>query len=173
MTNKILYCLACAMMGLLLSSLSPHSLAADARLENQLILALKIKPDGQDRQARSRPVIRAYQQAAFISKKPQQRADYIDFYLLQKPASFMGHTLILLEEEYMDEYVGCCVSPGISLMLKANADTQAVQDFANKNACTFTPHADMFDRLRIFGIDHKLAKADYAMLSCRERDAQK
>ncbi|MES2037926.1 MAG: hypothetical protein V4495_08820 [Pseudomonadota bacterium] len=171
--NKILCCLAYSMMSLLLSALSPHSLAADTRLENQLILALKIKVDGQDRQAESRPVIRAYQQAAIISKKPQQRADYIDFYLLQKPASFMGHTLILLEEEYMDEYVGCCVSPGMGLMLKINADTRAVQEFANKNACTFTPHADVFDRLRMFHIDHKLARADYAMLSCRERDAQK
>ncbi|MFZ6875334.1 hypothetical protein ACO0LF_24975 [Undibacterium sp. Di27W] len=170
MLNKILYCL---LSGLLLSTLSPHSLASDARLENQLILALKIKADGQDRQAESRPVIRAYQQAAIISKKPQRRADYIDFYLLQKPASFMGHQLILLEEEYMDVYVGCCASPGIGLMLKTNADTRSVQDFAKKNACTFTPHADVFDRLRMFGIDHKLARGDYAILSCRERDAQK
>ena len=171
--HKILYCLACAVMSLLLSTLSAHSLAADTRLENQLILALKIKPDGQDRLAESRPVIRAYQQATIISKKPQQRADYIDFYLLQKPASFMGHTLILLEEEYMDKYVGCCVSPGMGLMLKTNVDTRAVQEFAEKNACTFTPHADVFDRLKTFGIAHKLATADYAMLSCRERDTQK
>lgn len=168
--KNILYCLMMAFLpGIFLSS----AMAVDNRLENQLILALKIKPDGQDRQAESRPVIRAYQQAAIISKKPQQRADYIDFYLLQKPASFMGHTLILLEEEYMDKYVGCCVSPGMGLMLKTNADTQAVQEFADKNACTFTPHADVFDRLKTFGIAHKLAKADYAVLSCRERDTQK
>ncbi|BBB69647.1 hypothetical protein UNDYM_5394 [Undibacterium sp. YM2] len=170
MMNKILYFL---LSGLLLSAASSHSLASDARLENQLILALKIKPDGQDRQAESRPVIRAYQQAAIISKKPQQRADYIDFYLLQKPASFMGHTLILLEEEYMDKYVGCCVSPGLGLVLQVEADTRPLQDFAEKNACTFKPHADVFDTLKTYGIRHKLPKADYASLSCRERDAQK
>jgi len=169
MKNLMYYLIMAFLPGIFSSS----AMAADTRLENQLILALKIKPDGQDRQAESRPVMRAYQQAAIISKKPQQRADYIDFYLLQKPASFMGHTLILLEEEYMDQYVGCCVSPGMGLILKTNADTRAVQDFANKNACTFTPRADVFDRLRMFHIDHKLAKADYAMLSCRERDAQK
>ncbi|BBB63684.1 hypothetical protein UNDKW_5411 [Undibacterium sp. KW1] len=168
--NKILYFL---LSGFLLGTFSSNSLASDARLENQLILALKIRADGQDRQAESRPVIRAYQQAAIISKKPQQRADYIDFYLLQKPASFMGHTLILLEEEYMDKYVGCCVSPGLGLVLQVEADTRPVQDFAEKNACTFKPHADVFDTLKTYGIRHKLPKADYATLSCRERDAQK
>lgn len=169
MTKISLYCL---MTALFFGTLPIPGMAAEG-LENQLIPALKIKQNGQDRQAESRPVILAYQRAGLISKKPQQRADYIDFYLLQKPASFMGHQLILLEEEYMDKYVGCCVSSGLGLMLRVNADTRPLQDFADKNACTFTPHADVFDRLKTYGIQHKLDKADYAQLSCREWDAQK
>lgn len=157
----------------LLGMLSSPSLAADAGLESQLTKALKIKANGPDRQARSGPVILAYQRAGILNKKPDQRADYVDFYLLHKAASFMGHKLVLLEEEYMDNYVGCCVSPGLGLVLQTSGETMPLQDFAEKNACTLTLHADVFDRLKTYGIKHKLAKADYALLSCRERDAQK
>lgn len=168
--KKILYCL---LSGLLLGAAATSSLATETALENQLIKALKIIQNTEERQAKSRPVIRAYQQAGILNKKPDQRADYIDFYLLRKPASFVGHKLVMLEEEYMDTYVGCCVSPGLGLVLQIEADTRSLQDFADKNACTFKPHADVFDTLKTYGIRHKLPKADYASLSCRERDAQK
>ncbi|WP_423035113.1 hypothetical protein [Undibacterium sp. Tian12W] len=171
MMKKILHCLLSG--SLLLAMSSSSSLAAESTLESQLINALKIKQNTELRQAKSRPVIQAYQQAGILSKKPDQRADYVDFYLLRKPASFMGHTLVVLEEEYMDTYVGCCVSPGLGLVLQVEADTRPLQDFAEKNACTFKPHADVFDTLKTYGIRHKLPKADYASLSCRERDAQK
>ncbi|MFZ6735234.1 hypothetical protein ACO0LG_25165 [Undibacterium sp. Ji42W] len=171
MMKKILHCLLSG--SLLLAMSSSSSLAAESALESQLVNALKIKQNTEVRQTKSRPVIQAYQQAGILSKKPDQRADYVDFYLVRKPANFMGHKLVLLEEEYMDTYVGCCVSPGLGLVLQVEADTRPLQDFAEKNACTFKSHADVFDTLKTYGIRHTLPKADYASLSCRERDAQK
>ncbi|MCH8621794.1 hypothetical protein [Undibacterium sp. TS12] len=156
--------------GLSLLSFPSYGELTDKGLEPRLRKALQIRKNGQERQARSRPVILAYKQAGILGKVPQQRADYIDFYLLRKPASFMGHRLVLLEEEYMDSYVGCCVSPGMGLAVQVHGDTSTVQEFAQKNACTFTAHADLAERLKTYGISHWLPKADYATLSCRERD---
>ncbi|MBC3920163.1 hypothetical protein H8L32_22055 [Undibacterium sp. CY18W] len=159
--------------GILLGALSFPSQAAESDLENRLIQALSIKNNGTDRQAQSRPVITAYKQAGILARQTDARADYVDFYLLRKPASFMGHKLVLLEEEYMDTYVGCCVSPGMGLVVQVSDSTKNMQNFAEKNACTFKPHADVFDTLKTYGIKNKLPKVDYASLSCRERDAQK
>lgn len=147
--------------------------ASDASLEAGLVQALSIKNNGPDRLAKSRPVITAYKQAGILARQADARADYVDFYLLRKPASFMGHKLVLLEEEYMDTYVGCCVSPGMGLVVQVSDSTKSLQDFAEKNACTFKPHADVFDTLKTYGIKNNLPKVDYASLSCRERDAQK
>ncbi|MFZ6658461.1 hypothetical protein [Undibacterium sp. TJN19] len=161
-------------LALLLAAASHMVLADhDAGLEARLTKALQIKKNTEDRMAKSRPVIQAYVQAGLLSKKANERADYVDFYLLQKPASFMGHTLILLEEEYMDTYVGCCVSPGMGLTVRVNGDTTAIKKFADDNACTFTAHDDVLATLKTYGIKNKLAKDDYASLSCRARDAQK
>lgn len=165
--------LACLLL-LSLTAMPVVSFAAsDTSLEARLVRALSIKNNSTERLAKSRPVIAAYKQAGTLRKQADERADYIDFYLLRKPASFMGHKLVLLEEEYMDTYVGCCVSPGLGLVVQVNGDTHAMQDFAEKNACTFTPHADVFDTLKTYGIKNNLPKVDYASLSCRERDAQK
>lgn len=49
----------------------------------------------------------------FIAKKPNiKRYDYNDVYNVKKPLSFKGQNVVLLTDEYMSEYVGCCVSEG-------------------------------------------------------------
>ncbi|MFZ6768392.1 hypothetical protein ACO0LM_15115 [Undibacterium sp. Di26W] len=169
--KKFLY--QTVLFGALLGALSSSSLAAESALEKHLVNALSIKNNGPERLAKSGPVIVAYKRAGILSKQADARADYVDFYLLRKPASFLGHPLVLLEEEYMDTYVGCCVSPGLGLVVQVNGDTRTMQDFAEKNACTLTPHADVIGTLKTYGIRNKLPKVDYATLSCRERDAQK
>ncbi|MFZ6745645.1 hypothetical protein ACO0LC_20680 [Undibacterium sp. JH2W] len=165
--RKFLYLLLAACF---MSVLSSTSMAADGELENRLIKALKIKKNGLDRQARSRPVILAYQQAGILKRSRNRRIDYMDFYIVDKPASFMGQKLVLLEEEYMDTWVGCCVSPGMGLAVQVSSNTDAMEKFALENACTLTPHFDLKARFKDYLIKHQLPVADYAYLSCRERD---
>ncbi|MFX8569850.1 hypothetical protein ABTM09_20385, partial [Acinetobacter baumannii] len=58
-------------------------------------------------------------QKGFLAKKPNvSRVDYNDIYKLKKPYEFMGQNVLLISDEYMSEYVGCCVSEGWGAVFK-------------------------------------------------------
>mgnify|MGYP001758737813 FL=1 len=107
-----------------------------------------------------------------VNKKPNQRADYTDYYLVNKPAKFMGHDLIVIEEEYMSQYIGCCVSPGVGVTVKVIGNTKNLENFARINGCTFTDNVNLQEELSSVGINATLTQGRFASLSCRERDAQ-
>ncbi|MGK5023137.1 hypothetical protein [Janthinobacterium sp. RB2R34] len=142
-------------------------------LENGLTSALHLKKGGSERVGTSGKAIQAYARAGYIDARPDLRADYTDYYLLKKPAPFMGHELVMIEEEYMLRYIGCCVSPGAGLSVKVNGSIRALEAFAHAHRCSLIDNADMQGELASLGIRRKLAPGRYATLSCRERDAER
>jgi hypothetical protein len=149
------------------------SAGQDSNLEDGLANALRLKSGSAQRTGTSGKAIQAYMHAGLIGKKPTQRIDYTDYYLLRKPAGFMGHELVVIEEEYMAQYVGCCVSPGAGLSVKVKGRTDNLEAFARQNKCTFTDKVDLQRTLREASVKVALPAARYATLSCRERDAER
>lgn len=147
--------------------------AAAAPLDSGLQHAMQLKKGSSERTGTSGKAIQAYMQAGLIDRKPNQRADYTDYYLLKQPSPFLGHELVLIEEEYITQYIGCCVSPGVGVSVKVQGSTQNLARFARANRCTFTDNVDLAQQLREVAIRNKVPKAHYASLSCRERDAQR
>jgi hypothetical protein len=158
----------------LLAAFAPAARAVGAQdLEAGLLNALRLKPQTLERVGSAREAIRAYITAGYLPKKPTRRADYTDYYLLTKPTTLLGHTLIVIEEESMVRYVGCCVSPGIGVTVKIVGSSHNVEQFANNNGCRFADHVDPQADLKAVGIKVHLSKGHYASLSCRERDVER
>lgn len=139
-------------------------------IEEGLINALRIKKSTRKRLGDSGKAIQAYMKQGIVNKKPNASIDYTDYYLVNKPTSFMGHELLVIEEEYMTQYIGCCVSPGVGVSLKIVGDTKNLEDFAQKNGCSLTKEFDLEKELSNLGMDAKFNKGEFASLSCRERD---
>lgn len=140
-------------------------------LENRLTDALRYDTAKTERVGDSGKAIQAYMRAGIVNKKPNIRADYTDYYLVNKPASFMGHDLFMIEEEYMTAYIGCCVSEGAGITVRLTGDDSALQAFAKANACSVEHNVDLKAVLERLGLKAKLPRGKYTTLSCRERDA--
>lgn len=141
---------------------------ADDNLQDALIAALRQKPGTSERIGSSRDAIMGYANAGYVNKQPDYRADYSDYRTLKKPAKFMGHTLVSIEEEYMQKYVGCCVSPGMSVTVRISPTGDDLDTFASKNGCSVSRDTDDY-----YSTDMGLPKAPkgtYASLNCKERD---
>ncbi len=160
-------------VSILLAACSAGAIAAtEQELERGLAKALQIKKGTTERVGDSGKALQAYMKQGFINNRPNQRADYTDYYVLNKPTMFMGHELVILEEEYMTRHIGCCVSPGAGLTVKVSKSTTDLEKFASKNKCAFVDNVDAQGDLSQVGVKAKLAKGRYASLSCRERDAR-
>lgn len=142
-----------------------------SQLEQLLTDALRYDSVKAKRIGDSGKAIQAYMRAGIVNKKPNIRADYTDYYLVNKPASFMGHDLFMIEEEYMTTYIGCCVSEGAGITVRLTGDDSALQAFAKANACSVEHNVDLKAVLERLGLKAKLPRGKYTTLSCRERDA--
>lgn len=142
----------------------------DQDIESGLINALRLKKGTTERVGNSGKAIQAYMREGIVNKKPNARADYTDYYLVNKPAKFLGHDLIVIEEEYMTKYIGCCVSPGAGVTVKVIGDTNNLEEFAHVNGCTFTDNVNLQEELSILAINATLPQGIFASLRCRERD---
>jgi len=159
-------------MVILFAGLSSHLIASNNQdLEVGLIDSMRLNKTTKTRLGDSGKAIQAYMRQGLVNKKPNQRADYTDYYLLKKPARLMGHDLVLIEEEYMSAYIGCCVSEGIGITVKVIGSTKNLEEFAKENGCTFSDHVDLQSQLDTVNIKTKILPGHYASLSCRERDA--
>ncbi|SDL76527.1 hypothetical protein SAMN05216517_10220 [Janthinobacterium sp. OK676] len=166
-------CRSSRLLGALLLAACCASAVADPALETELAHALHLKKGTTDRVGTSGKAIAAYVREGYMGKRPDQRFDYTDYYLLKKPARFMGHELVLIEEEYITQYIGCCVSPGAGVTVKVRGSTQNLQAFASAQRCTLTDPVDVQHALSEVAIRTRLPKGHYASLSCRERDAER
>ncbi len=89
-------------------------------------------------------------------------------YKLKKPYEFMGQNVVLISDEYMSEYVGCCVSEGWGAVFKQTSNLKLIEKFAKTNQCSIGPIESTSDYYS-FKI-RSLPKGNYYELSCRERD---
>ncbi len=163
--------IAAALAAIVLIASPTLRAAADASPEATLADALRLKKGTTDRLGSARAAIKRYAGAGLIGAKADARADYTDYYQLKKPATFMGHTLVVLEEEYMTRNVGCCVSPGLGLTVQLAGGGGNLETFAKQNGCKLATGVDPVADLKSVGIKSMLPKGSYATLSCRERDA--
>lgn len=108
-------------------------------------------------------------QQGLIAKKANiSRADYNDVYKLKKSYQFMGQNVVLISDEYMSEYVGCCVSEGWGAVFKQTAHLKLIQQFAKTNQCNIN---SIESDSNYYGFKiNSLPKGNYYELSCRERD---
>lgn len=119
------------------------------------------------------PDFKTLQQKGLISNKPTvSRADYNDVYQFKKPYQFLGQNFVLLFDEYMSEYAGCCVNEGWGAIFAKASDLKQIQQFAQRNQCKIEK-MDL-DSKYYYGYEvKKLAKnKEYYELSCRENDVE-
>lgn len=161
---------------LLASSLLSTVSYANDSLEEGLLSTLKLKLNefgDIERNGNHGKAIKAYMSKGYIDKKPTiYRADYVDYYVLEKPAYVLGHELKVIEEEYMSEYVGCCVNEGVGVVLKLSGSMQKLENFAQKNKCAIEPidYSYYYERL---GIVNRIPEAGiFVNMSCRANNLQ-
>lgn len=160
-------------IGVLLTN-STHARAADdSQLAQSLADAMRLDKTKQHRVADSGAAIQGYIAAGYLTRKPNVRADYTDYRWLRRSAPFMGHELVMIGEQYMSKWIGCCVDPGLDVAVKINGSTAGLERFARENKCSIDTNADLRESAK----DSKIAiaslpKGRYAMLGCHESDIQ-
>ena len=115
------------------------------------------------------PAIRQFIAAGYVDRRPTRRADYVDYRVLKRPFQFLGQTLIVIEEEYMTQNVGCCVNEGSGAIFRVSGDRAELTAFAAANKCRLTvDQSDIRSQLAEVGLGRE--QGELARLSCRERD---
>lgn len=137
--------------------------------EHELIISMKLNKATRSRIGDSGKAIQSYIKKGYLRKKPNLRFDYVDYWVLTRSTKFLGHRLMVIEEEYMSKYVGCCVSPGVGAILKIHGNMSSLKRFARKNGCSINAKSDVRKILRDFKVNLN-KRSKYVSLSCRERD---
>ncbi|MBS7349652.1 MAG: hypothetical protein KIG95_05755 [Comamonas sp.] len=150
------------------SAVTKPSVPADSALQAMLLDSLRLRLGSDERMVDSGKMIVALSKSGYVSLKPDARFDYSDYRFLKKPIYIYGHELFVVDEEYFDHWVGCCVSPGIAVTLKLRGNTDSLQTFARNNKCRVGFDGDLY-----YGPTLPSApKGTYATLSCKERDSR-
>jgi len=156
----------------ILALLSQRVMASSEEdLESGLMSAMRLNKETRERVGNSGKAIQAYMREGYVKSKPDRRVDYTDYYLLKKPARFMHHELVMIEEEYMAGFIGCCVNAGVGVTLRVSGSTENVEDFAEQNGCRVLPDVDFQQTVADLGSKAKVAKGNYVSVSCRDLDA--
>jgi hypothetical protein len=143
--------------------------ATVSSVERVLREAMTPGPTGEERAIDSGAAIRTYIAKGFVSKAPDQRADYVDYRRVRKPASLFGHKLVVLEEEYLTTYIGCCVNPGLGIVVEKKGSLTALTRFVDNNRCAVGDSTEASYSLQLAGVKPK-SGATYVSISCRERE---
>jgi len=155
----------------LLTALACHAAhpAEAPDLAARWLAAMRPVPDN-GRQKNAGMVVREFKAAGLIPFKPE-RVDYTDYYPVLKPLQVLGHDLVIVEEEYMGRYVGCCVSEGAGMVLRLRGDAARLEAFAQANKCSVEKFKDAAAyRENNPNVGFPLPAGAYAALSCRARD---
>jgi hypothetical protein len=152
----------------------PNSNPDSSQSEPELGLIAAIKPntDNSDRMGDSGKAIRTYINAGYLNIKPNTRTDYTDHWLLKHSAPFLGNDLVMIDEEYMTKFIGCCVNPGLILTIRTTpAGLNSLRNFAKANKCSLDENIkidQVFSDATIQGAPKM--DGSFASLSCRQSD---
>jgi hypothetical protein len=126
--------------------------------------------DNENRVMSSGVAIEKLAKMGFLPIKPDDRADYVDYRRVRKPLSLFGHKVVVIEEEYLTQYIGCCVNPGIGMVIETNGAMGDLNAFLVPNKChKRNPDFDPAQSLKLAGVKPK-ADATYVIISCRQDD---
>ncbi len=126
-----------------------------------------------ERQKNIGAVLREFKEQGLIPFRPLIRVDYTDYYRIRSELRVLGHDLVILEEEYMSKYVGCCVSEGGGLVVRLRGSTSELAEFAAANRCSLREYASLEMYQRESKLSFAAPSGRYAELSCRARDEDK
>jgi hypothetical protein len=111
-----------------------------------LIAAIEPNQTSDGRLLDSGVPVRALIDAGYLRRKPEARIDYVDVRMMRKPFDFLGAQLLIVEEEYLVDYIGCCVDPGISLVLDVTSGGGNISKLATANSCSYSEDGDYIRR---------------------------
>ncbi|WIV98462.1 hypothetical protein [Kinneretia aquatilis] len=138
----------------------------------KLLRALRPVPELR-RQQNIGAVLREFKAQGLIPFRPSMRIDYTDYYPVQKSVLLFGHDLVVLEEEYMTKYVGCCVSEGGGALVRLKGAINELEAFAKANLCSVREYESLEKYQKESHVSFALPPGRYAELSCRARDEDK
>lgn len=144
---------------------------ANQDLVEKLLHALRPVPDFK-RQENVGAVIREFKAHGLVPFRPQ-RVEYTDFYPLLKRATVFGHDLVLIEEEYLTKFIGCCVNEGGGLVLRINGALDKLENWAEANQCRIEQFRDEKEFLEYSRVRFAVPPGAYARISCRVRDEER
>lgn len=151
------------------------SVFADAAQE--LVSALKMTPDKIQEEPGNLGVLKFLKEKGLINIEPDFVADYSHTYYAKSDVLVFGAKLLALDFEYLDRYVGCCVDPGIALVLNienSQSEYQGVVKFAKDNICSVTSleKARLPSEVKV-AVSARHKKEEVFVLSCKLREKGK
>ncbi|WP_147451457.1 hypothetical protein [Corallococcus llansteffanensis] len=143
-----------------------------ANLLLQGLVASKVAPE-EDGSPGDRKALRAIERAWVDAKmidKPFTQQDYSHFYKPLSEFELFGRKVLAVEYEYLEEWIGCCVNNGFSVLLSNTAgDDVSLHRFARENNCRVRVGKDVCCTPLEWEAQEKAGK--FIRLSCRESDS--
>tara|TARA_R100001039_G_C1854728_1_gene117183 strand:+ start:3073 stop:3573 length:501 start_codon:yes stop_codon:yes gene_type:complete len=142
--------------------------------EEALMSILEASPENLQASSETQNALETLKQQGIINNEPDIVADYNHIYITNKPLPVLGGVLLALDHEYLEDWIGCCVNPGMALVLqvqKDRDDTTALASFAKENHCKVIPFEQSFmtKDLKEAAFDH-IKKDDILVISCKLSD---
>ncbi len=108
-----------------------------------------------------------------IDEKANVQGDYHHFYFPKKEIEMFGAKLVVLDHEYLADYIGCCVDPGVAVVLKKvdGFNSNEIDTFAKQNSCKINDIEKSFiPDLVMKQLGHVNDKKYLFELSCKQND---
>jgi hypothetical protein len=149
---------------------SPALQAGDAEaLAAGLVRTMRLNAERTERLDEPGDAIRAYIKAGYVRLKPELREEYTDYRVMRLPAKLFGQELLVVEEEYLTKFIGCCVNEGVGVILRVTADLAPLKEFAAANGCSLrNDRTDIVATLQKLKV--KPVEGELVAMSCRTRD---
>ena len=106
-----------------------------------------------------------------INSKPELGANYSNYFLINSKINFFGGNVVAIDYEYKDAWIGCCVNPGIVVIIDFPSDYEKVnfKKFAKENSCKIKNSEDSYILNAAKNLLSKRAKlSELTFLDCRE-----
>ncbi len=146
-------------------------LCAEPALEVKKLL--EASPDTIEQSMDSIDSLKMLKKQGVIDEKANVQGDYYHFYFPKKEIVIFGAKLIALDHEYLTDYIGCCVNPGVAVVLKRmdGFNSNEIDVFAKQHSCNINDieKAHLPD-LVIKQVGLANDKAFLFELSCKQND---